>query len=654
MPSNSDIIDNGALNTLVSMAKSKSCASIRFLSAKIIRIISEECSGHVDFNGKERHLCDAGAVSALGKLLYNDINFIRSSVENNLALSDTSDLVNDSLSNDFLTSKSDHSSDDTVQEIRYVLRGLVNILYSSSDPTAFVDTQLMACVQLIASNGINSVLWIASLRQDACATLEIITREPRFCHDIQVDSCKILSSICSLLLSSHEELTGIAKWAPYVSSALVSFLRSNILCMIPDVCVDALQGLVSLADCEPMKTRIIDEFMPQLLTLHRHDNRNVCDAAARVCLSLGFNQIETGLVNDAHLLGDQFTIRRSRLIQSLVRDEIRHLLREIWAPALKANKHRLQNDITEERSYDSKDIGTLFPFLIQEKDSLESRDKFRHQFKNVYDCHSKSSTPPLSRSSSSFGRRQKMKRTMYRRSSYNEGREEELDQLWSMARSTSTGIATNRMGEISEHVLSDFVGAVNPPFCDDDNFLESHQYPLNSAIEEKDWVMEHCQAIRDDDASYSPWLSDRGMDLLRVCFPSKLIRDQVIPLNGFDPDASFNFRALTMPSGRYYSFRREGQLLSRECENVHHSEQRPLYTLCFSDSTYAGEFAESLLQALVMCPIIQGLSFSNEDFEEENALEDSSRVYEGTELLPFLVRAVPSSVNHLTFDNARK
>ena len=91
---------------MVSMARAEDYGSLRNLSAKILRVISEECSGQSGRDGKERDLCDAQAVSALGKILWNDISYIRSSVENKLASSDTSDLINDSLRNEFLIDKS--------------------------------------------------------------------------------------------------------------------------------------------------------------------------------------------------------------------------------------------------------------------------------------------------------------------------------------------------------------------------------------------------------------------------------------------------------------------------------------------------------------------------------------------------------------------
>ena len=245
----SDIIQNGALNTLVSMATGDH-RSLRFLSAKILRVISDAYGR----GGKEQELCDADVVSVLGKILWKDITFVCSSLQNSLASTDTSDLVNDSLSNDFLTSTTIGSTENTIQEIRHVLRGLINILHTSSSLKqsqlmTLPDTQLKACSQLIASNGIESLLWIASMSPDETAKLEMITQEPRFCREIQIGSLETLTSLCPLLLSPNLQALGAAKWAPYVLSALVNILKNELASvskgMIP-VYANALQGLAYL------------------------------------------------------------------------------------------------------------------------------------------------------------------------------------------------------------------------------------------------------------------------------------------------------------------------------------------------------------------------------------------------------------------------
>lgn len=665
--SHSDIIENGALNTLVSMARSKRYGSLRFLSAKILRVISEGCSGHIKHDGREVHLCGAEAVSALGRILSIDITSIRSFVENSSTSSGTSDLINDSLSNDFLTSTMAGPSKVTIQEVRFVLRALVNILHTSpaEESDAFLDTQLIACAQLIASGGIKSMLWISSMSANDCAALTRIANETN-CYDIKADSCQVLSLLCPLLLIQNKQFPGTANWTPFVSSALVGFLQGHTLAnvpdndvrgVMPDIMHTALQGLNSLAHYYPLRTRIIDEFLPQLLDLLV--NRNVADAASQVMVSLGF--VVDSETSDAYLLGDKFNLSRSRWIQGMLGDEIRQILKQIWVPAVTANSQLLREN-SEHSYYTNNELGALYRFLAQDQDTLSERDKIRQQFLSVYDGHSKSSpSGGLLRSSSSFGRKQKvMKRAMFRRSSHMEGVSSEveaLDRLWDRTTSSSEGISINGVKGINEHILSDFVGnnggsGICSTASENNNFLSCHQYPLNSTQSERDWVLSHCQDFgKFTDAAPSLFLPDRATDLLRIYFPSTLIRDQVIPLSGFSPDDSFSFRAFTMPSGTYYSFRREGVLLFQECQNLQHQD-RSHNTLCFRNSSYAGEFAESLLQALYMCPVIQGVSFSNDNFDENHDDSQYSQyAYQGTESLPFLVRAIPSSVTCLTFDN---
>jgi len=651
-----EIIQTGLLNTLVSMASLPgNYGSLRFMSVKLIKVISEGCSADKKVGGKERDLCKAGAVTALGTILSSDTSFIRSSIENSLASSENSDLINDSLSNDVLTSAMAGSSENMINEIQYVLRGLASILrWSSSsegdcNTMSFSETQLGSCSQLIASGGVKSLIWISSMTQDACAELEMTIQGPRFCwSDIQIDSSITLAFLCPLITISPQ-IPGRLKWAWRVLLALINFLKNEMLAngnslvsIHDDVHVNVLQGLACLADCEPLKTRIIDEFMPHLLLTLRNKNCNLSDAATQVCLALGFNEVESG-ANDAYLLCDKFNLTRSFLLQALVRDEIRLLLKQIWMPAIRVAKEQLCEDDDTEQSHEmNNELGSLFHSLCQDEDTLPSRKKFQQQFMDLYGCHPVPSSH-RAQSLSTIGQKS-MKRTMHRSGSYTADEEAEIVNQISNSGGTSTNLREEtNLHDLSSELAGDDFGTIAKSCVN--NFLQCHQYPLNGTAQERDWVMGHCQALAEDASLSAPFLphSQGREDLLRVCFPSVLIRDQVIPLFCFRPDASFNFRALAMPSGRYYSFRREGQLLLKELENIHLSDQVHC-SLCFHNSSYAGEFTESLLQALYLCPIIQGISFSNDVTYEDHACG-------GSELLPFLAKAIPSSLTHLTFDN---
>jgi hypothetical protein len=421
----SDIIQNGALSSLVSMARAACYGNLRLLSTKILRVISEGYAGHI------RQLCDAEAVLALGQILRGDIAFIRSSLENSQAASDTSDLINDSLSNEFLTSAT--SAENMLNEVRHVLCGLVNILHSSSSSpstgtpygasAAFQDAQLKACSQIIASGGIKSLLWIASLTEDACSKLEMTTRVPHLCQDIQVDSWQALASLCPLLLAPNGLTSGTTQWTPYVLSALMNVLKAqSFLGLIPEIYVDVLQGLGCLADCEPLKTRIIDEFLPHLMELHRHGNQSVSSATTQVCLALGFNEVESG-ANDAYLLGDKFVLARSRLVQAMAREEIRQVLKDTWMPSKSADAQLGENS---EHSYGTNEVGSLFASLCQDADTAGLREKVRQQFMSLYDDSAAPSSPHRAQSIASLDRRQVLRtvhRTVHRTSSYVEAHE---------------------------------------------------------------------------------------------------------------------------------------------------------------------------------------------------------------------------------------
>lgn len=109
-----------------------------------------------------------------------------------------------------------------------------------------------------------------------------------------------------------------------------------------------------------------------------------------------------------------------------------------------------------------------------------------------------------------------------------------------------------------------------------------------------------------------------------------------------------------MPQRRYFSFRQEGQILARLCEK--HAGMTDtdelLWSLGFTNSTFAGEFVESLVQTLYLCPMITGLSFArNSDWllmkESETEVDND----DGGGLLANLAGSLPPWVTNLTFDN---
>ena len=627
------IIESGAIESLASMSRLESCRELRFLYLQLIRVITEATCNN---RSSQQYLFESGAVSVLGNALSSDADLIQNFVTETLAQSNSSDLVEDSLHNDFSLTNicSVVDVEDAIKQLREVLHGLC-IMFSMDIVRESVAFE--ACAQFIIGGGIKSLQWVASIAHDTFATLDNFQIEPIYFSDIRVDSCQALSSLCPILLSQG---TDPLKWAPLVLSSLIQILKDDSLAatsfsnnVVKTIQTDALQGMTYLAECEALRTRIVDELMPHLFNLCENVNDEVSDAALQVCVALGFSVTEMGMRWDAQHLGDKFALMRSLLIQSMARDEIRKRLDEIWTPPLKAE--------FSDRSYD---LNELFENLCNDDDTSDLRDEVRKQFIDMYE------NAPLSRAGSSdrvssAGRRIYPQRSRSARSIVDSGKIDD-----------KVSSHSNPIEDISMHALKAFLDdddADDEQLVSeaDNNFLGPHQYPLSEFEEEKDWIFQHALALqhgRSEITHLSLNLPMRVKNLLKGYFPSALIREEVVPVNVLYPSASFDFRALCMPAGKYSSFRREGQMVSTLLE----SENFQCHcTLGFQNSSFALEFADSLLQILYLCPAIQGLSFSNDPPDSFTRRGASYHEFEGSELVADLVRTLPSSVSHLTFDD---
>lgn len=126
-------------------------------------------------------------------------------------------------------------------------------------------------------------------------------------------------------------------------------------------------------------------------------------------------------------------------------------------------------------------------------------------------------------------------------------------------------------------------------------------------------------------------------------FPSRLQQLELVPLtlyNGLDfrPFAKPDFRALLMPSRRYFSFQREGRVIDRIVRKF--GSECDTWALCFNESSYEGEFCTSLLERLHRCPKVRSLCF---------AARPGSSEYMETDVA-YLVGNLPVSVRHMSFD----
>jgi hypothetical protein len=125
-----------------------------------------------------------------------------------------------------------------------------------------------------------------------------------------------------------------------------------------------------------------------------------------------------------------------------------------------------------------------------------------------------------------------------------------------------------------------------------------------------------------------------------------------------------NFRALVLPSRLYLSFGREGKVIQRIISDVAHVENHmssdpnrsrqaeeasymggyvdmsnTMWTLCFRDSTFQGEFMMTLLSTLRRCPQIFSLNFVCRKPELDSELG-------------YFVGSVPSTIRYISMDNA--
>jgi hypothetical protein len=182
----------------------------------------------------------------------------------------------------------------------------------------------------------------------------------------------------------------------------------------------------------------------------------------------------------------------------------------------------------------------------------------------------------------------------------------------------------------------------------------------------KDWILAHDKSIKKLENTtpgcFDEFVPNRVQAVLDFYMPSRAIQSSVLPLFHIQPGSYFDFRSMSMPERSYFSFRREGQILSRLCEEFARDNtgdkknDTHYWSLSFVDSTFGGEFAETLVHALYRCPVLNAISFrssTGEDAAMESAdnktRSDSAAV---TSPLPYLVGSLPPWVTYFTCDNA--
>jgi len=580
-------VARGALASFVAIALQHE-GKLRSVAIEAIRVLSEDTSPS---RQTRLRLCEDGAAKALG-----------------FALRDSVGRLSDALrGNGFNPLGPD------VKELHEALCSLANIL----DPilegrltmpkqirqvSNHVDPQktlIDCCSQTKESGGLESLLWVASL--PFVSSDGLLNPDGTIMHLVE-ESCRSLAFLSPLLLSNDAASKGYSRWADDVLIVLHCVLKNIIQAeeaghigdAATELHVSILQGLGALAKSAPLKVRIIDRLLPYLVEAKSASDRiEISNAASQTFQSLDFADDEIAAQvagNNPNLLADLFCLQRSLLIQAMAREEIRRTVMEIWDGPLKSLG--LKSNYANVRDF--------FDGFATDKASAEGRESILCQYSIIYD--------------------------------------ERDDRVDLDDRSITTEKQQGRREEKESIQLS------------------RQMYPLNSSCTEMRWMLDHLRFLNtrhSGDDFAADQLTEHVKSLLDHCFPSQLLKDNVIPVHVLRPDASYDFRAFLMPQRRYFSFRREGQLLSRLCSNealvggtddVH-------WTLSFTNSSFAGEFAESLVQVLYLCPMISGLSFVRKSgWFAISELDKESRSDEGGALLASLAGSLPPWISHLTFD----
>lgn len=463
------------------------------------------------------------------------------------------------------------------------------------------NVSIKCCLDTAKSGGLDSLLTIATVPFDSTST-KSSSHVP-----LLEEACRSLASIAPLLLTSEVASAGYGTWAYDVLRALHSVLkRFGVLgSQFVDLQVVVLQGLGALAGSAPLKVWIIDETLPFLLQVKTSDNEGEVSIAANhvfQCLNLANNEEAAQVAGNApDIFAEWFCLRRSLLIQAMARAEIRQLVHNTWHATLQEIEHGpielfRQSSGMSRISEESRENADqeVFSLFADDEDNLQERHLLIKQYHVIY------------------GER-------FANGAVLDGQREKGNGL-----------------------------------------LAQQTYPLNSSEAEARWILDHRRYLSSLETNGCLRMSDHVTELLSVCFPSPSLRDNVVPLLHFNPESSFNFRALMMARKRYFSFRREGQLLLSLCDKEVASpgSMDAHWSLGFTNSSFAGEFSESLVQVLYKCPMIRGLSFvrnsdwksHDENEEKDNSEDETVNQSLGGAWLASLTGSLPPWISHLTFE----
>jgi len=647
------LIARGAIEPLITMARGNGPSPLKRMSVEFLCIISAE-------SRPRKYLCLSGAVEAFGLVLKQDVPKLYNSIKRRKAKVQNDDVMGD-----------------IIEESYSALLALANLLEPSSTsrskrarsslsevPGSSSNMEVLR--QTAESGGLEALLMLTTLPLPPLSPkIENSADTTTFdVSELGVESSRSLALLCPLLISDSASTAGLTHWAGDVLLALTNLLRRQTdgeerTGALREQQLDALRGLAYLAQYEPLRIRLVDGLAPQLLQMKssRRSDGGISKAANQVCSNLGFRDDEIDLQcigDDPRQAADWFSLERCLILQAMARGQVRNVLFEIWKDSLDevasvtdirgfsstsvvGGMERILEDETERRLSLVHSAGdddekakllkqNLFKELGDDSDSLDFRRTMISQYNDIYGSRDTSSGS---------------------RADVTEPRAGSLEVPSSPFDddSLSHTVAISSLSMADDSLSHGPVGRKG--------LLRSSPCSIIGSTVEREWVLKHQQSFDVDAVHVGGFCSlpNQSQELIQTVLPSKLLQNEVLPLNDFVPTSSFDFRALAMPERNYYSFRREGQVLSRVCEKhagINESED-VFWTLSFTNSTFAGEYAESLVQALYRCPIIQSISFSERDppIQVPTDNEDES----GSTTLAHLAGTLPPWVTCLTFDN---
>jgi hypothetical protein len=597
----SNIIEN-TMGSFVRIALTED-GSLRNVSVEALRVFSEDINPQ---RGTRFKLCELGAAKALGLTLYGNID----------GKGELFEMLDDIKSSYFF------------KEVFEAVCGLANIFdplpelsrepalhqvscFEGDDARTLL---IKGCTETSSSGGLDTLLFIVSSARlrDALVNLKIM--------ELLIETCRSLACISPFLLSEGIAANGYAWWAVRVLDALHILSKEISNCVDADnigraareLQVNLMRGLAALAKSEPLKVKMIEKVFPFILQAYSlRDGTDTSSYATQAFQSLGFSDDEVAVQvagNSPQLLADWFCLKRSCLIQAMARQEVRKQVRETWSNSFEATVTNVPG------------MTSLYRVVSEASKSEDSN------------FSGSTSGIDLFENFADDGRTASLRASMIQeyRDVYGRGG----------APDDSVFLAL-RIDRLETKLV--------------DNLLSRQVYPLNSSDAETEWILEHDKALRElpqENLLASYRTLPHVENLLNCCFPSTLLRNHILPINSLSPTSSFNFRALMMPQKRYFSFRREGQLIARLCaaeadiceaSDIH-------WTLGFTNSNFSGDFAESLVRALYLCPMVQGLTFSNDNDMCLVPDGDEEIASEGGTLLANLVGTLPPGISAVTFD----